>query len=100
MCTVGDVDDKLCQKPKLKDAYNATKSVAARWNDLGRSLGISLDKRKELRRDGALSNDDRLEEILNTWLQTQGTTATWSSLIDALKENGLNDIVTDIKQKL
>ena len=67
---------------------------------LGRSLDISLDMRKELRRDGALSNDDRLEEILNTWLQTQGTTATWSSLIDALKENGLNDIVTDIKQKL
>ena len=77
---------------------------SADWNDIGRALdGVSgndtSNKRIELRRNMALSESARLEEILYAWLEQGGYSSTWGQLMEALKEDYL-DVVNNIEELL
>ena len=92
----------LQECPSLKDAYNLIKSHSAEWSELGRELDISRNFRNTLRRDPKLSDNDRLEEILEKWIESdsEDAPATWSCLIEALKGIELRSVITDVEMFL
>ncbi len=91
--------------PSRNDAYNVLRNKSANWDDIGRALDIvsdndTINERKGLRKNMALSDSARLEKILNTWLQQGGASSTWDQLIEALKELKYIDVVMNIKEFL
>ena len=92
----------LQECPRLKDAYDLIESHSAKWNELGRKLNVSHDFRRTLRNDPKLSDEDRLEEILQKWIESdsEDAPATWSFLIEALKGIELRSVITDIEEFL
>ena len=100
--TDGTVRNPLLDKqPKLKDAFDLIKHRSAQWCELGRELDISLNKRTEFKtRPDLLNDDDKLEAILNRWIETNDSTATWSVLIDALEEIKLKNTAEEIERYL
>ena len=99
----GGTSSWLLQKcPRLKDAYDLIESNSAKWNELGRKLNVSHDIRTTLRNDPKLSDKDRLEEILQKWIESdsEDAPATWSFLIEALKGIELSSVITVIEEFL
>ena len=92
----------LQECPRLKDAYDLIESHSAKWNELGRKLNVSHDFRRTLRNDPKLSDKDRLEEILQKWIESdsEDAPATWSFLIEALKCIELRSVITDVEMFL
>ena len=54
------------------------------WYVLGRELDVSFEYRLQLEKKN-LSDEDKLECILQKWLEIKTKSATWSNLIEALK---------------
>ena len=48
----------------------------------------------------SLSNNDKLEIILNNWIETESRPVTWSTLVEALEDIGLKDIARQVKDFL
>ena len=74
-------------------------SHSARWNDLGRRLDIAHNYRKQLKKE-ASSDEDKLEDVLEKWMETESVPVTWSSLIEALEAIELMDLVRAVKEFL
>ena len=81
---MAEQEDKLHQQPTLVEVFKATKSMSFCWKEIGRDLGIPLSVREQLRKEVEYDDEDRLEHVLDFWLQNQGSAATWSSLIGSL----------------
>ena len=92
----------LQECPRLMHAYNLIKFHSARWNILGQKLNISHNFRILLRNDPKLSDEDRLEEILQKWIESdsEDAPATWSLLIEALKDAELRSVITAVEMFL
>ena len=92
----------LQECPRLKDAYDLIESHSAKWNELGRKLNVSHNFRSKLRNKPEFSDEDRLEEILHKWIESdsEDAPATWSFLIEALKGIELRSVITDIEKFL
>ena len=57
--------------------------------------------REGLLRDGGLrTNDNKLEAVLNNWIETHCSEVSWDNLIQVLTELELIDIVRDVKRFL
>ena len=87
------------KRPELRVAFRLTACQSAKWNDIGRALNISHNYRKQLRNEVSCDKD-KLEDVLQKWIETESVPVTWSSLIQALKEVELRDVVQAIKQFL
>ena len=92
----------LQECPRREDAYDLIESHSAKWNNLGRKLKVSFNFRKELSKNNTLTNEDRLEEILQKWIESdsEDAPATWSFLIEALKGIELRSVIADIEEFL
>ena len=92
----------LQECPRQEDAYDRIESHSAEWNNLGRKLKVSFNFRKELSKNNTLTNEDRLEEILQKWIESdsKNAPATWSFLIEALKGIQLRSVSTDVEKFL
>ena len=89
----------LNKRPLLKDVFDLTASHSSDWNDLGRTLQVSHNYRKQLRKE-ASSDKDKLEDMLEKWMETESVPVTWSSLIEALEAIELMDLVRAVKDFL
>ena len=69
------------------------------WNDLGRILEVSFDRREQLRKMNE-PDEYKLEAILHTWIESECSTVTWSNLISALKSIGLVHVARNVKKSL
>ena len=89
----------LQECPRLKDAYDLTESHSAKWNELGRKLNVSHNFRSKLRNKPEFSDEDRLEEILQKWIESdsEDAPATWSFLTEALKGIELRSVIIDVE---
>ena len=57
--------------------------------------------REGLLRDGGLrTNDNKLEAVLNNWIETHCSEVSWDNLMQVLTELELIDIVRDVKRFL
>ena len=74
-------------KPSLKDAFNILKSQSAHWDDIGRQLDVPLNFRDELHKNSSLLSEQRLERVINHWLEKGcQNNVTWAGFIENLKE--------------
>lgn len=76
-----------------------TKSNSSEWCAIGRELEVSINKRKEIRRN-LQSDDDKLEEVLSIWLEESKHGATWRELIVALENISLTKTANAVKEYL
>ncbi len=79
--------------------FNLLKKRSSLWNSIGQALGISFDFRKELRGQ-ALTNHERLEFVLEKWIQSKYPEATWSKLIEILKDLEYQEMAQDVVEYL
>ena len=84
------------------DAYDLIESHSAKWNNLGRKLKVSFNFRKKLNKNNYLTNEERLEEILQKWIEldSEDAPATWSFLTEALKDIEPRSVITGIEKFL
>ena len=88
-------------KPSLSVAINLLKDKSAMWDDIGRWLDVPLNKRKEWRRNTGLSDEARLEYVIDYWLNSKcHKPVTWAELICVLESNGLASSADIIKSHL
>ena len=77
----------LVIKPSLKDAFNILKSQSAQWDYIGRQLDVPLNFRDELHTNSSLSSEQRLERVINHWLEKDcQNSVTWAGFIENLEE--------------
>ena len=74
--------------------------ISASWNSVGMELKISMDDRETLRRDSGLTATEKLEQILNKWIQSASMPVTWRTLMKALGSLKRQDLVTKVKDYL
>ena len=80
--------------------FKLTRSHSVHWNALGRELNVSYNFREELKIEVTLSDDARLEAILNNWIETESSPVTWSTLIKALEAIKLKETAKQVKDFL
>ena len=63
------------------------KSISCDWNAIGRELGLNNTIRKSLTKTGLQQTDeDKLEDVLDKWIESQCSDVTWDHLIHVLEE--------------
>ena len=68
---------------------------------IGRYLGVEFNFRKGLRRAGVLrTNDNKLEAVLNNWIETHCSEVSWDNLIQVLTELEFHDTARDVRRFL
>ena len=73
--------------------FTLLRDKSADWDNIGLGFQISLNFRKGLRTDKELTNDARLEEVLNKWVETTDPSkVTWSAFISVLTDLKYIDI--------
>ena len=83
----------------LRSVYDCLQKVSHKWDDIGRELGVPLSYRKGLRMVGASStNDGKLEEVLDKWIESKSTPVSWETVTDMLRKLDLNNIADEIQQ--
>ena len=86
--------------PKIKEVFDLVKKMSASWYDLGRELDILMNYRDSLKQDGGLTDDTRLEKILEKWITSETKPVTWEVIINALESLERIDLVKKIKMYL
>lgn len=86
-------------KPSLTDAFHLLRDKSSHWHDIGRDLEVSINYRKSLR-TLTESDDVKLEDILNRWLESECSEVSWNHLIEVLEELKFRDIIHDIQKFL
>ena len=51
-------------------------------------------------RDPSIKDNDKLEEVLDKWIETESVPVTWSSLIEALEAIELRGLAREVKKFL
>ena len=74
----------LMKSPELNDVFPLINKLSSSWHDIGGKLGIPIDKRQSLLKNASISNDSKLEEILDVWICSQPSDVTWKKIIDVL----------------
>ena len=87
------------QSPTLLHVHRLLKDHSNQWNELGRVLGVSYNYRQELQSE-RISNNERLEGVLNEWIVTESVPVTWDRLIIALEEMKLRSVIRSVKEFL
>ena len=87
------------KSPKLADAHRLINSHSYQWNELGLSLEVPYNYRTELKSMN-VSNNVRLEGVLNKWIETESVPVTWDRLIKGLEEIELRVVIRSVKEFL
>ena len=88
-------------KPSLKDVFKILRSKSAQWDEIGRQLDVQFDFRRSLHKDSSLSPEQRLETVINHWLETGNqNSVTWAGFIENLEELDYTAVVIKVKEFL
>lgn len=79
-------------------AFHLTKPYSNQWEDIGRSLGLSRSDRRIIREEEE-SADNRLEAMLEKWIETSQEIPRWRMLIAAVRGTGLVDLADSMQSK-
>ena len=76
-----------------------TMSQSAKWEDIGQKLKVPLKFRRRLR-ESSLSDNVKLEEVLDNWIESRNTPVTWSCFIEALEGIEMTNEAKEVKDFL
>ena len=88
------------KSPEQEDVFKLLKSKSNSWDDIARELQVDINKRDDLRKEVAFSNDRKLEEVLENWIDSETSPVTWNTIIEMLEELGLRKMMKDVKKFL
>ena len=95
----GEVE-RLKQSPDCADVFGLIKCHSVSWNEFGRELKVDNNTRESLRRDSSLDNEDRLEQVLNKWIESQCSPVTWEHVINTLSSMDLKKTASSVRDYL
>ena len=73
---------------------------SADWNAIGRQLGVSLNYRQALKREGVQSTvESKLEKMIEKWAQSKPEDVTWSTVKQVLSELQFNDVHRELMKR-
>ncbi len=68
------------------------------WNKIGEALGISFDFRQELWNEcRPLTNQKKLEIVLEEWIQSKCSEVSWRNLIEILNDLKLKKLAKEVE---
>ncbi len=76
---------------------------SSEWFEIGAAFEVSLNERRSTKMDMTLTNNDRLEYMLYTWLESsvEQSNVTWEEFIRILKDDlEYHDVVKTTKDFL
>lgn len=76
----------------MDSVFGLMKCHSARWGEFARQLGLSYNDRKLLYNE-PIQADQRLEKVIDKWIQSMCSPVTWDKLTDVMKIMGLQDVV-------
>ena len=79
--------------PTVAQMFKILEEKSANWDGIGRELGILLNYRQQLRKNIGLEDPDRLEAVLNKWVESTSPPVTWKMFKEKLKNMQYMDIV-------
>ena len=83
----------LDKPPDPNDIMNLIKNdISASWDSVGMELNIPMNYRDTLRKDIGLSDNQKLERILNKWSQSETKPVTWRTMLEALQSLQRQDL--------
>ena len=88
------------KSPEQDDVFKLLKSKSNSWDDIARELQVDVNKRDDLRKEVTFSNDRKLEEVLENWIDSETSPVTWNTIIEMLEELGLRKMMKDVKKYL
>ena len=75
--------------------------MAPNYFGIGSELDIKTSKLKSIKKDPNLKGDtQKCYEMLATWLDNDGTSATWRKLCDALNEMSESELAEKIRKTI
>ena len=92
--TLGD----YCSKPQHKVASSVRKRFGKDWKHVGLALGLDYSEIENIELNKH-DNDDRAFQMLEIWIQ-RNVNACYCKLISAMSDQGLEDGVQVLKQKV
>ena len=94
------LDNILKKSPEVNDVFHLIKEHSANWNDLAIALKIDENTRTSLHNDGRLTDDGRLDKILQKWHQAQPSDVTWEKILEVLESMKLIRTRKEVKKFL
>ena len=91
------LDNILKKSPEVDDVFDLIKEHSANWNDLAIALKIDGNTRTTLHNNGKLTDDGKLDKILQTWHQAQPSDVTWEKILEVLESMKLRRTAGEVK---
>ena len=88
-------------KPDLEDVLDQLKQQSNKWNEIGGGLRVGFDFRQCQLRDGAMTTaQQKLEAVLNKWIESKCSEVSWNHLIQVLIDIELGGVADEVKSYL
>ena len=85
-------------RPLLSDVRKLLKKKSVDWDAVGRKLNVPKNYREGLKRNISRTNEDKLEYILEKWIESECSEVSWKHLIEVVKDLAWMDIAKGIEQ--
>ena len=88
------------KSPELDDIFPLLAKLSASWHDIGGRLRVPIGERQSLLQNTAISNDEKLERILDVWISSQPSDVTWKVILDMLIAFEKKNIASEVARFL
>ena len=69
------------KRPELHRLVELLDPICTKWDVIGRQLGVDI----EIIDDVNKSDETKLKEVIEKWVETKSTPTTWNSIIEVVK---------------
>ena len=90
----------LKKSPETRDVFKLLKSKSNDWDDFARELEVDDKVRGDLRINMALSSENKLEQVLNNWIDSECSAVTWEKILEVLESLETRRLAREVKNYL
>ena len=88
-------------KPDLEDVYNLLKQKSSKWDEIGGGLEVCYNFCQCQLKEGIMTSaQQKLEAVLNKWLESECSEVSWNHLIQVLIDMELVDVAEKVRRYL
>lgn len=88
------------KSPETRDVFKLLKSKSNDWDDFARELEVEDKVRGDLRINMALSSENKLEQVLNNWIDSECSAVTWEKILEVLESLETRRLAREVKNYL
>ena len=90
----------LKKSPETRDIFKLLKSKSNDWDDFARELEVEDKVRGDLRINMALRSENKLEQVLNNWIDSECSAVTWEKILEVLESLETRRLAREVKNYL